>query len=264
MNNNLKIAIADNSNKLQQLLLESLKRHDNIEITHVSSDGYLCIEGLKESKPDILIMDILLPKVAGFEVLDFIKENSNFKNLTIIIMTALTNDRTIKRIIDYDVKYIINKPFDIDKLISTSINLHRDKLSEKSELIKQDVIYDKMYGVISKLLIDLGIKPSLSGFDYLKTAILKVYNEAELLNAVTKELYPVVAEIYQTEATNVERSMRHAIGLAWGNKANIKSAIKDYGYTNKLIKRPPNKKFISVICDYLRSIDFQSNSPDKN
>lgn len=258
MESNFKIAIADNDKKARQLLLENIKKHDDIEVTHVSSDGYACIEGLKKSKPDVLVMDMLLPKIAGFEVLNYIKESSNYQDLIIIIMTALTNNEIINRIMEYDVHYIVTKPYDIDGLIKTSRDYYRTKLTEQSDLMEQKVIYDKMYGVISKLLIDLGIKTNLSGFDYLKTAIFKVYNEAELLSAVTKELYPVVANIYQTEAANVERSMRHAIELAWKNKTSIKNAINNYDYTERLLKRPANSKLISVICDYLRTLDLKS------
>src|SRR5699024_12607798 len=98
MDNNIKIAIADNDKMIQSLLLKSIKSYNDIDITCISNDGQSCINGLQTTKPDILIMDMLLAKVAGFELLDYIKNNSINSNLVIILMTVITNITFINRI----------------------------------------------------------------------------------------------------------------------------------------------------------------------
>lgn len=258
MNNKIKISIADSNTNTQKLLSENIKSHDDMKIINISSDGESCLASLKESKPDILVMDLLLPKVAGFEILDYIKSNDAYKDMIIIIMTALTGDSIVHKITDYEVEYILDKPFNPDHLIKKARVLYRMKLAEEADLLKKKIIYDKNYGDITELLINIGLKPHLSGFHYFKTAIYKSAKEITLLNAVTKELYPLVADIYTIEPENVESSMRHVIKLTWKDNKRVKKAMKQYGYKKNTIKRPSNSKFISIICNYLRS-----NDPDQ-
>src|SRR5690625_3851849 len=116
MTNKIKISIVDSNIDTQKSLLKSIKKHDDIEVINVSSDGELFLKSLENSKPDILIIDLLLPNVAGFEVLNYLKNHENYKDIIIIIMTALTSDSIIHRISEYNVEYVLDKPFNIDHL----------------------------------------------------------------------------------------------------------------------------------------------------
>lgn len=255
MYNKIKISIADSNIKTHKMLSKSIDNHEDMKIINISSEGKSCLANLKESKPDILIMDLLLPKVAGFEILDYIKNNDAYKDIIVIIMTALTNDNIIHRITDYGVDYVLDKPFNSDHLIRKAHVLYSMKLVEKDNLLREKIIYDKNYGVITNMLIDIGLKPHLNGFHYFKTAIYKSAKEITLLNAMTKELYPLVADVYKVEPINVESSMRHVLKLAWKNNKQAKKVIKQYGYKNNPARRPTNSKFISILSNYLRSND---------
>lgn len=253
MNNNMKIAIVDSNKDVQDLLVNSIRNYEDMELTHISNDGQSCIEGLEELEPDILIMDMLLSKVAGLELLDYIEKNQLSNNLIVIILTALTNDNYIKKIVKYNVENIYRKPFNSDDVIKMARTSYQTKLTEKEEEQAREALRKRTYGKIREFLISLGINTNLMGFSYLETAIFKAHQEEELLDAVTKELYPLVGKIYQTEAGNVERSMRSAIKAAWENQDNIKLAIDIYGYTPKIKKRPTNSKLISVTNNYLKT-----------
>ena len=259
MDNNIKIAIADNDKMIQSLLLKSIKSYNDIDITCISNDGQSCINGLQTTKPDILIMDMLLAKVAGFELLDYIKNNSVNRNLVIIVMTAVTNTTFIQRINEYNVDYIYYKPFNYDDLIKAARISYRTKLTKKDKHIKNKIIHNQVYGIITDLLISLGIKTNLLGFSYLKTAIFKVYKEEGLLGSMTKELYPLIGEIYETKAVNVERAMRNAINKAWKDETMLNSSIKLYSQSFKIDQRPSNSKFIAVTCHYLKSKNLNKN-----
>lgn len=253
MNNNIKIAIADNDKQIQGLLLKTIKSYNDMEIINVSNDGQSCIKGLQTTKPDILIVDMVLAKVAGFELLDYIKNNSVNRNLVIVVMTAVTSDAFIQRTIDYKVDYIYYKPFNSVDLIKTARISYRTKLTKKDEHVKNKIIHDQVYGIITDLLINLGIKTNLIGFSYLKTAIFKAYKEEGLLGSMTKELYPLIGDIYETKAVNVERAMRNAINKAWKNETMLHSSIDLYNQSFKIDQRPSNSKFIAVTCHYLKS-----------
>ena len=252
MTNKIKISIVDSNIDTQKSLLNSIKKHDDIEVVNVSSDGELFLKSLESSKPDILIMDLLLPKVAGFEVLNYLKNHENYKDIIIIIMTALTSDSIIHRISEYNVEYVLDKPFNIDHLIKKSRYLYKMKQIENAKIIREKIVYDKNYNMITEVLISIGLKPHLSGFNYFKTAIYKTIKDESLLTAVTKELYPAVADIYDVEPSNIESSMRHVIRVAWKDSKHARNEINKYGYNMKLNERPSNSRFISILSNYLR------------
>src|SRR5699024_8039524 len=117
----------------------------------------------ESSKPDILIMDLLLPKVAGFEVLNYLKNHENYKDIIIIVMTALTSDSIIHRISEYNVEYVLDKPFNIDHLMKKSRYLYKMNQIEDSKIIKEKIDYDTNYNAITEVLIRIGLKSNLNG-----------------------------------------------------------------------------------------------------
>lgn len=251
----IKIAISESDKKLHEFLVEKLAIDNNFEVISQTYDGKSCLNDMTILKPDILLMDILLSDLDGLELLEKLREKKDFENLTIIVMTAFTSDPIIKSLVDYKVDYITKKPFNVNFLIKNMESIFRTKEEETNFIAEDCIIYDQIYCDISNLLIDLGIKQNLDGYNYLKTAIYKSYKQIDLLSSITKSLYPLIASIYDTTAIRVERSMRHAIECAWKDQEYIKKAILPYGYSIKSNKKPSNSRFIAMITDYLRILD---------
>src|SRR5699024_10689519 len=153
MTNKIKISIVDSNIDTQKSLLKSIKKHDDIEVVNISSDGELFLKSLESSKPDILIMNLLIPKIATFEVLNYIKNHENYKDRIIIVMTALTSDSIIHRISEYNVEYVLDKPFNIDHLMKKSRYLYKMKQIEDTKIIKEKIVYDKNYNQITEILV---------------------------------------------------------------------------------------------------------------
>src|SRR5699024_4127551 len=172
----------------QKSLLKSIKKHDDIEVINVSSDGELFLKSLENSKPDILIMDLLLPKVAGSEVLNYLKNHENYKDIIIIIMTALTSDSIIHRISEYNVEYVLDKPFNIDHLIKKSRYLYKMKQIESAKIIREKIVYDKNYNAITDVLISISLKCHLSRFNYFITEIYITIKDKSKLTTEKKDL----------------------------------------------------------------------------
>src|SRR5699024_5152589 len=169
MTNKIKISIVDSNIDTQKSLLKSIKKHDDIEVVNISSDGELFLKSLESSKQDILIMDLLLHKVAGFEVLNYLKNHENYKDIINIDMTEITSDSIIYRISEYNVEYVLDKHFNIDHLMKKSRYLYKMKQIEDAKIIKEKIVYDKNYNAITEVLISIGLKSHLSGFNYFKT-----------------------------------------------------------------------------------------------
>ena len=260
MDNNIKIAIVDSNKAVQETLLKSISNYHDMKVTHVSNNGQSCIDGIEEIKPDILVMDMFLSKVAGFELLDYIKDFQLRNDLTVIVTTILESENHIKKIIDYNVENIYYKPYNSDDLIKMARSSYKANVLEKENQEISQVLRERTYKDIRGFLISLGIKTNLMGFSYLQTAIFKAHQEEELLSAVTKELYPLVGKIYQTKGVNVERAMRNAIHTAWKNQDTIQIAIDIYGYTPKIKKRPTNSKLIAVTNEYLKTKKYHEDT----
>src|SRR5699024_1631868 len=144
------------------------------------------------------------------------------------------------------------KPFNIDHLMKKSRYLYKMKQIEDAKIIKEKIVYDKNYNAITEVLISIGLKSHLSGFNYFKTAIYKKIKDESLLTPVTKELYPAVADNYDVETSNIESSMRHVIRVAWKDSKHARNAMNKYGYKMKLNKRQSNFRLIFILSNNLR------------
>src|SRR5699024_2938284 len=126
------------------------------------------------------------------------------------------------------------------------------KQIDNAKIIIEKKDYDKNYNKIIEVIINIDLKTHLSGFNYFKTTIYKTIKDESLLTAVTKELYPAVADVYDVEPSNIESSMRHVIRVAWKDSKHARNEINKYGYKMKLNERPSNSRFISILSNYLR------------
>ena len=254
----INLILADASKEQVQNLSTFLTNEQNISIIGKCYDGSHLLSVLKNVQADCLIIDIFMPKIDGLKVLEELYNNSNNYKVpkNIIVTTAFSNNKVMQKCSEYNVDYYMIKPFDNSNLLQMIFELrsnksknildtHKNNYSYKNESVDLDT-------EITTLLHDIGVPAHIRGYQYIREAINLVYNDIEVLNSITKGLYPTIAIKFKTTASRVERAIRHAIEIAWV-RGNIETITKIFSYTISYNKaKPTNSEFIAMIADKLR------------
>ncbi|MGE8204461.1 sporulation transcription factor Spo0A [Heyndrickxia sp. NPDC080065] len=254
--NKIKVFIVDDNRELVGLLEEFISSQDDMEISGVAYNGQECLDLLREAKPHVLILDIIMPHLDGLGVLEKLREKSEMPN--VIMLTAFGQEDVTKKAVELGASYFILKPFDMNNLA----NQIRQVSGKQSPILKKSSpstvrtsIEQKPKNLdasITSIIHEIGVPAHIKGYLYLREAISMVYNDIELLGSITKVLYPDIAKKYNTTASRVERAIRHAIEVAW-SRGNIDSISSLFGYTVSMSKaKPTNSEFIAMVADKLR------------
>ncbi|CQR74073.1 Stage 0 sporulation protein A [Sporomusa ovata DSM 2662] len=251
----IKVAIADDNKEFSDILQECLNREPDIELVGVAYNGEQILSIIEEKMPDVIILDIIMPHLDGLGVLERLNLSNNTKRPKIIMLTAFGQETITQRVVELGADYYVLKPFNMDVLISRIRQLagmisvtHPVTAAATMPVVKSRPIDVEVTNIIR----EIGIPAHIKGYQYLRDAIMMIVAEVELLGAVTKVLYPMIAEKYSTTPSRVERAIRHAIEVAW-NRGNIEMINKIFGYTIKLDKgKPTNSEFMAMIADKLR------------
>lgn len=249
MNNLTTVIIADENELLKEQISQELKSRGNIHILACVSSGIDLIEKASELMPDVIITDSILSKLDGLSALKALS-NSNKKAKTIVISSFLSPDITTE-CASLNVNYFILKPFNIqslgDKVLAT-LNNFEQNMTVTSNVSKELDLEIR----ITNLIHDIGVPAHIKGYQYLREAITLTVNDMQILNAITKVLYPTVAKKYQTTSSRVERAIRHAVEVAW-DRGDVETLQRIFGYTISNTKgKPTNSEFISILADKLR------------
>lgn len=253
MNTKFKIILADEN---KELLTEITQKLDSrkYEIVGYANDGEQLLELATSTNADIILMDVVLPKIDGFQVLEKMQELGIKSN--IVIQTALSLDGFINKAISLGAKYYAVKPFKVENLlyrindVVETLNCKEDMIYSKENLIptthkKNNILEEK----ISNIFITVGIPAHIKGYQFLREAIKLAIDSPEIINNITKKLYPSIATKFDTSSSKVERAIRHAIEVAWnrGKIENINNlfGIKVYSSSEK----PTNGEFIALVAD---------------
>ena len=239
----LKIVLADEDEKMLKNLKECFT-DEKFEVVASTSSGDELIDIIKTKNPDFVVCDIVLKICDGFKVLESVK-NCESK---IIIHSSLSMDGFINKAISMGAKYYCIKPFDIQTLKERVLDLCENQ-KEKSNVIFNSKIGNQIEEKITNIFITVGIPAHIKGYQFLREAIKLAIANPEIINSITKKLYPTIAEKYDTSASKVERAIRHAIEVAWnrGKIENINNlfGIKVYSSNEK----PTNGEFIALVAD---------------
>ena len=244
MERSINLLIANENEEDANLISEKLTKENNLTTIDKTSSGLKAIELVKSKNYDLVILDLVLAEVDGFEVIDEIK-NLN-KNTKIIVLSALSSDTIIKKAMSLGVDYYMLKPANLDVLskrvkdlveseqISSAISKNTDKEIEEK---------------ITNIFITVGIPAHIKGYQFLREAIKLAMENPDIINSITKKLYPSIAERFDTSASKVERAIRHAIEVAW-NRGKIENINNIFGltvYSNN--EKPTNGEFIALVAD---------------
>jgi len=246
----IKVAIADDNREFVSLIQEYITGQSDFELVGVAYNGEQILTIIEEKSPDIVILDIIMPHLDGIGVLERLNTLSG-RRPKVIMLTAFGQESITQRVVELGADYYILKPFNIDVLASrirqlaTTITMQRPVVAQAIKARPVDV-------EVTNIIREIGIPAHIKGYQYLRDAIMMIIEEMELLGAVTKVLYPRIADKYSTTPSRVERAIRHAIEVAWG-RGNMDMINRLFSYTVKLEKgKPTNSEFMAMVADKLR------------
>ncbi len=258
MKKKVKVVIADDNKEFRLILKDFLLSKNMFDVVDVADDGIKALEAVEKHEPDILILDIIMPHLDGLGVMEKLHKKELKKFPKVIILSAVGHDKVTQRAINMGVDYYIVKPFNFESFADRLIQLS-DIETSRAQNKSREIVYNEKVNAelslevkITEILHEVGVPAHIKGYQYLRTSIIDVVNNIELLGAITKELYPMIASKYSTTPSRVERAIRHAIEVAW-TRGKIETINNIFGYTIHNNKgKPTNSEFIAMIADKLR------------
>lgn len=245
-----KILVVDDSQEVREKLSAMLKEMPEVDLIGTAANGMCAIDMIASKKPDLVLLDIIMPQLDGFGVMEYLVEHNIMPE--VIVISALTQENFIFRALNLGAKYYIAKPFESESVKGRI----RDVISLKKgispvSINKENRSASSIDEKISSVFISIGIPAHIKGYHFLREAVKMVVENPDSINRITKELYPGIARKFNTSSSKVERAIRHAIEVAWtrGKIENINElfGFKVYGKNDK----PTNGEFIALIADKL-------------
>ena len=248
-----KILIVDDNALIRSTLRGILECQEEFKVVGEAADGAEALEQIEKLAPDVVLLDIVMPRLDGFGVLDAMQEKSDAPSF--VMISALAQEGFVLRAIELGASYFIAKPFDANSVrnrVRDCIDFRTGKSSQggtgRMAMVQSDKTVDEK---ISTMFITMGIPAHIKGYTYLREAVKMVMSNPDVINRITKELYPGIAKIYQTSASKVERAIRHAIEVAW-TRGKIENINDIFGYNvYSRNDKPTNGEFIALIADKL-------------
>ena len=245
----VKVLIADDNRDLCQILKEFIEKQPDMEISGVAYNGVDVLESLSRQVPDVMILDLIMPHLDGIGVLEKLSTMGlNHRPKIVVVLTNYGKEEITRRVVQLGADYYVLKPFDFEVLVNRIRQLTTGYSPAPAPMVRQRNLDVEVTNIIH----EVGIPAHIKGYLYLRDAILMVTNRIELLGAITKELYPMIASKYKTTPSRVERAIRHAIEVAW-NRGNVETINSLFGYTVNLDRgKPTNSEFIAMVADKMR------------
>lgn len=244
----IKVFVVDDNPETVSLVTSAVSMQSNMYVIDSASNGDEAYQKLKLlGKIDVLITDLIMPKVDGFHLLRKIREKKEVQVQHIIVMSALVNERVLGMVANLGSEMFLMKPLNTNSLIESIASMVHPEESDYSIKKKEKDVESQ----ITNLLHEVGIPAHIKGYTYLRTGILQTFHNPDYIGRITKLLYPEIAKRYKTTGSRVERAIRHAIEVAW-TRGNIDTIDEIFGYTISASKaKPTNSEFIAMMADYL-------------
>ncbi len=254
----IRVLVADDNREFVEVVCNYMKNEPRIEIVGRAYDGIDAINMYRMTDPDVLVLDVVMPNLDGIGVLERLKKMNATKKPKVIIVSAVLSESIAAKTIGLGAEYFMLKPVDFNALISRIVMFGRDEevISEEMSgevraLTVKRVEFD-MEKMVTDVIHEIGIPAHIKGYQYLRHAIMMAVDNMDVINSITKELYPTVAKDFSTTPSRVERAIRHAIEVAW-DRGDTEVLNSFFGYTIANSKgKPTNSEFIAMIADKLR------------
>lgn len=265
MKDKISIMIADDNQDFSRTLSAYLGSQEDMEVIGIARDGNEAIEMLKNTTPDVILLDVIMPHLDGLGVLEKVNEMKKENKPMCIMLSAVGQDKVTQQAINLGAEYYVVKPFDIELLIKRIRDLKFYKPNNNNSFIGREIktqyiataknndkSEDNLEALVTNLIHEVGVPAHIKGYQYLREAIMMVVKDIDVINQITKSLYPQIAHKYSTTPSRVERAIRHAIEVAWG-RGQQEAVENIFGYTISAAKgKPTNSEFIAMIADKLR------------
>ena len=251
------VAIADDNERILDMLGEIIEQDHDLNLIGKANNGEDMYRLIKEKEPDVVLLDLIMPKLDGLSVMEKINADDQItKRPEFIIVTAVGQERITEDAFRKGASYYVMKPFHNDMILSRIKDAGKRERRNSSEAIPGSTVQKKPeYNLetrVTDMIHEIGIPAHIKGYHYLRDAIIMAVDDMDVLNAITKVLYPTIAKMHQTTASRVERAIRHAIEVAW-SRGKLDTLDELFGYTVSNGKgKPTNSEFIALIADTIR------------
>lgn len=255
------IVIIDDNDKMVALEKGILSKDPEIEILGCASDGVEGVALIKKCKPDVVLLDVIMPKLDGLGVLERMRKDTDYaKDTRYIMVSAVGQENVAETAFELGASYYIRKPFDNQVLINRVKNIRPVSTQDTKQadslnlvLTESVVSYENtLESDVTNIIHEIGVPAHIKGYQYLRDAIIMSVNDPEMLSSITKLLYPTIAKQHKTTSSRVERAIRHAIEVAW-SRGKMDTIDELFGYTvNNGKGKPTNSEFVALIADKIR------------
>lgn len=251
-----KIVVVDSNESFCQGLKDYfLESKEDLRVVSTFNNIIDAVEYISDNVVDIVICDIVIPNADGYDLINEIKSLGLEHEPKIVVVSALTGEGFIQKAFNMGVSYYMLKPINYDVLEHRLVEIVKDEFSNKEKNIQATNVQlsrpktKQLDERITNIFITVGIPAHIKGYQFLREAIKMAIDSPEIINSITKKLYPSIADKFETSASKVERAIRHAIEVAWnrGKIENINNlfGIRVYGNNEK----PTNGEFIALVAD---------------
>ena len=263
---NVNVVIVDDNPMILNKLDEVISSEAGLSVIGRADNGKDAIDMIKDTQPDVVLLDLVMPQMDGITVVENIKKKTSMlKNPAFIILSAVGGEQMTEEAFQAGANYFLMKPFDKDILVNKIRRIGKRPVRpvpgkvleaplkaatpEEAAMNREEYMKEHLETDITKMLHELGIPAHIKGYQYLRDAISMVVRDREMMEAVTKILYPEIAKKNYTSSSRVERAIRHAIEVAWG-RGSLEVIDELFGYTISTGKgKPTNSEFIALIAD---------------
>lgn len=251
------VAIADDNERMLELLGNIISSDKELSLVGKANNGEDVYRIIKTKEPDVVLLDLIMPKVDGLSVMDMVNKDKTIqKRPDFIIVTAVGQEKITEDAFRKGAAYYIMKPFRnevlIEKIKNTRCKRHAEPFMQAMEVRKREEERKPLETRVTDMIHEIGIPAHIKGYHYLRDAIIMAVEDMDVLNAITKILYPTVAKKHQTTASRVERAIHHAIEVAW-SRGKLDVLDELFGYTVSNGKgKPTNSEFIALVADTIR------------
>lgn len=243
MEKRTRVLLADANEEFRILLRQLLEETGEFEVAASTGDGPMVMELVRRTKPELILMDVVLPGLDGFGILRQLAEEPGERK--VIVISAFCSQQAVSRAVELGVYFFLPKPVNEESLLE----LMRQAVHPEQE---EPYHAPALEGMVTAIIHEIGVPAHIKGYQYLREAILLAVEDMDVINAVTKVLYPEVARRFSTTPSRVERAIRHAIEVAW-DRGDLETLQKYFGYTvNSAKGKPTNSEFIAMIADRLQ------------